>query len=84
MGTPFADRAAPFPGRLPPRLRDLGLAGKVLPGSDFPNIAWPYAAQIAGLSRLGLDGTWLTAVCWGNGVSMFGPPVNPDVPAAGR
>ncbi|WP_326641541.1 amidohydrolase family protein [Streptosporangium sp. NBC_01755] len=36
--TDFAERGMPFPARLRPRLRDLGLAGKVLLGSDFPNI----------------------------------------------
>lgn len=72
--TPYAEREAPFPERLLPRLRDLGLAGKVLLGSDFPNIAWPYAAQVAGLVRLGLGDAWLRAVCWQNGVTLFGPP----------
>jgi hypothetical protein len=71
--TPFFDEIAPFPAGLLPRLRDLGLAGKVLLGSDFPNIPHEYAAQVAGLARLDLGDDWLRAVCWGNAAARFGP-----------
>jgi hypothetical protein len=50
----------------------LGLAGKVLLGSDFPNIPYVYAEQIAGLVRLGLGEPWLRAVCWDNAARLFG------------
>ena len=70
--TPFFERLTPFPDRALPRLQALGLAGKVLLGSDFPNIPYPYAEQIAGLARLGLDVPWLRAVCWENAARMFG------------
>lgn len=70
--TGFFDKIAPFPGEALPRLRDLGLAGKVLLGSDFPNIPHPYAHQIAGLARLGLGPGWLRAVCWDNPVRLLG------------
>ena len=56
----------PFPARLKPRLRDLGLAGKVLLGSDFPNIPHSYAHQLHALDRLDLGEDWLRAVCWDN------------------
>jgi predicted TIM-barrel fold metal-dependent hydrolase len=79
--TPFFEQWVPFPRELLPQLRDLGLAGKVLLGSDFPNIGYPYADQLAGLVRLGLDEAWLRAVCWGNFTSMFGPSPG-TVPAA--
>ncbi len=70
--TGFFDELAPFPRDLLPRVRDLGLAGKILLGTDFPNIPYPYAEQIAALGRLGLGDDWLRAVCWGNPVRMFG------------
>jgi hypothetical protein len=70
--TEFFDRFAPFPAASLPLLRDLGLAGKVLFGSDFPNIPYPYAAQVAGLARLDLGPEWLRAVCWHNAIALFG------------
>ncbi len=70
--TPFFQEAAPFPEVLLPRLRALGLAGKVLLGSDFPTIPHDYAEQIAALARLGLGDEWLRAVCWGNAARLFG------------
>lgn len=62
--TDFFDEIAPFPARALPLLRDLGEAGKVLLGSDFPNIPYPYARQIAGLAGLGFGDRWLKTVCW--------------------
>ncbi len=76
--TPFFERIAPFPATALPRLRDLGLAGKVLLGSDFPNIPHPYAEQIASLARLGLGDDWLRAVCWHNAGRLLRPgPAGP-------
>ena len=69
--TPFFDAlGAAFPADLVPRLRDL--QPKVLLGSDFPNLPYPYAEQLAGLARLDLGEDWLRDVCWGNGVRLFG------------
>jgi hypothetical protein len=64
--TDFFEQMAPFPPALRPRLRDLGLAGKVLLGSDFPTIPYPYAHQLESLERLNLGDDWLRAVCWSN------------------
>jgi uncharacterized protein len=72
LDCPGLRAAHPFLARALPRLRELGLAGKVLLGSDFPNIPYPYAEQIAGLVRLGLGGPWLRAVCWANAAHLFG------------
>ncbi len=72
--TGFFDSLAPFPAAALPLARELGLAGKVLLGSDFPNIPYPYAWQLAGLARLGLGEQWLRAVCWDNPVALFGAP----------
>jgi hypothetical protein len=69
--TDFFEAAAPFPPSLRPRLRELGLAGKVLLGSDFPNIPYPYAHQLEALMRLDLGDDWLRAVCWSNTRNLF-------------
>ena len=45
---------------------------KVLLGSDFPTIPYPYAHQLEGLARLDLGDDWLRAVCWHNGVRLLG------------
>jgi uncharacterized protein len=71
--TSFFDAlGAAFPRDLLPRLRDL--QPKVLLGSDFPNIPYPYAEQLAGLSRLDLGDDWLRDVCWYNGERLVGGP----------
>ena len=68
--TDFFDVEAPYPRALRERLLDL--QPKVLLGSDFPTIPYPYAHQLAGLARLGLGEQWLRDVCWNNGVRIFG------------
>ncbi|MGY2702240.1 amidohydrolase family protein [Nocardioides sp. HB32] len=60
-----------YPSQLVPRLRDLG--HRVLLGSDFPTIPYPYAHQLEGLARLDLGDDWLRRVCWENGAALFGP-----------
>jgi predicted TIM-barrel fold metal-dependent hydrolase len=67
----FDDLGAAFPVDLVPRLRDL--QPKVLLGSDFPNIPYPYDTQVIGLTRLELGDDWLRSVCWENGERIFGP-----------
>ncbi|MEU3981461.1 amidohydrolase family protein [Streptomyces sp. NPDC026672] len=68
--TDFSERQAPFPRRALPRLADLG--DRVLLGSDFPNIPYPYVHQLHALERLGLGDDWLRAVCHDNGARLFG------------
>jgi predicted TIM-barrel fold metal-dependent hydrolase len=70
--TDFFDRLAPFPPDALPLLKDLGARGKVILGSDFPNIPYPYARQIEGLTRLGFGDNWLKAVCWQNPIRLLG------------
>ena len=76
MFTDFFDAAAPYPGPLLSRLADLD--GKVLFGSDFPTIPYPYRHSLDALQRLRdreprLDDDWLRDVCWRNGEALFGP-----------
>ena len=73
--TSFFDQESPYPDHLLPRLADLG--DRVLLGSDFPTIPYPYLDQLDGLTRLagrhdGLGEDWLRRVCWHNGVELFG------------
>lgn len=68
----FEEMGGAYPPGLLPRLRDLGLAGKVHLGSDFPNIPYPYAVQLEALERLDLGEEWLRAVCWDNPVALLG------------
>jgi predicted TIM-barrel fold metal-dependent hydrolase len=73
----FTDFFFPFPEALLPRLVEL--RSKVLLGSDFPTIPYPYAHQLESLARLDLGDDWLRAVCWDNGVRLFGehrPPTD--------
>ncbi|CAN5636191.1 amidohydrolase family protein [soil metagenome] len=68
--TDFFEEMAAFPTDLLPRLVDL--QDKVLLGSDFPNLPYPYAHQLEALERLDLGEDWLRAVCWHNGVRLLG------------
>ncbi|QZY28414.1 amidohydrolase family protein [Nocardioides coralli] len=68
----FDEMGAAYPPALLPRLRDLGLAGRVWLGSDFPNIPYPYTHQLDALERLDLGEDWLRAVLWENGVARLG------------
>ncbi|RLV49835.1 amidohydrolase [Nocardioides mangrovicus] len=67
-----------FPADLLPRVVDLG--PKVLLGSDFPTIPYPYAHQLEALTRLRdleprLDDDWLREVCWHTPVRLLGDPL---------
>jgi predicted TIM-barrel fold metal-dependent hydrolase len=76
--TDFFEAIAPFPRALLSRLEVL--RAKVLLGSDFPNIPYPYAHQLASLARIGLGEPWLRAVCWENPARLFGVEADPDPP----
>ncbi len=68
--TDFFEEMAPYPPSLLPRLASL--QEKVLLGSDFPTIPYPYLHQLEALAGLGLGEDWLRAVCWDNGARLFG------------
>jgi uncharacterized protein len=72
--TDFFEDLSAYPSSLLPRLATL--QDKVLLGSDFPTIPYPYLHQLEALARLGLGEHWLRAVCWDNGARLFG--VNGD------
>jgi predicted TIM-barrel fold metal-dependent hydrolase len=66
----FTDFLPPYPRELLPRLVDLG--DRILLGTDFPTIPYPYAHQLESLARLDLGDDWLRKVCWDNGATLFG------------
>jgi predicted TIM-barrel fold metal-dependent hydrolase len=67
--TDFSERQAPFPAGELGRLADLG--ERVLLGSDFPNIPYPYVHQLEAIERLGLGSAWVRGVCYENGAALF-------------
>jgi hypothetical protein len=68
--TDFMERLAPFPAALRPRLA--AAADRILLGSDFPNIPYPYLHQLQALARLDLGPAWLRAVCHDNAARLLG------------
>ena len=68
--TDFVEETMPFPQSERDRLADLG--HKVLLGTDFPNIPYPYAHQLEALAGLGMGEDWLRAVWHGNAARLFG------------
>jgi predicted TIM-barrel fold metal-dependent hydrolase len=69
FATDFTERLMPFdPAH---RSRLAALREKILLGSDFPSIPYPYAHQLAALHRLDLGEEWLRAVLWENGARLF-------------
>lgn len=68
--TDFCEGFMPFPRQALPRLGELG--DRILFGSDFPNIPYPYLHQLQALERLGLGEEWLRAVCHDNATALFG------------
>lgn len=68
--TAFTEQDAPFPRAELPRLE--GLGDRVLLGTDFPNIPYPYADALEAPERAGLSRAWLRAVCHDNAARLFG------------
>lgn len=71
-GTDFTEATTPMPDHYVWRLAELG--DKVVLGSDFPNIPYPYAHQLEALDRLGLGDEWLRKVLWENGKRLLRLP----------
>ncbi|MEV6061401.1 amidohydrolase family protein [Nocardia asteroides] len=67
--TDFNDSGAPFPVAERERLRRFG--DRILFGSDFPNIPYPYEEAIVALERLDLGPGWLRRVCHDNAAELF-------------
>ncbi len=68
--TDFTEAATPFPTDLRGRLADLG--DKVVFGSDFPNIPYPYLHAVDSVLALDLGAEWNRAVLAGNARRLLG------------
>ncbi|MGH3460559.1 MAG: amidohydrolase family protein [Kribbellaceae bacterium] len=67
--TDFVEETTPFPASTRPLLLDL--QERILLGTDFPNIPYPYVHQLESLTRLDLGDDWLRAVCHHNATRLF-------------
>lgn len=72
VATDFTERLAPMPRDYVARLP--GLGDRIVLGSDYPNIPYPYAEQLDALARLDLGDDWMRAVLWDNGARLLGLP----------
>jgi predicted TIM-barrel fold metal-dependent hydrolase len=72
VGTAFMADVHALPREILPKVRDLGLAGRVFFGSDFPSIPYPFAHQVEVIEQWNLGEEWLRRVLWGNAVTRFG------------
>lgn len=70
VATDYMNAIAPLPADLPELFARL--SDRIVLGSDFPNIPYPYAHQIDALARLGLGDEWLRGVLWRNPVRLLG------------
>jgi hypothetical protein len=70
--TDFAEQGSPFPSEQLPALRELGLAGRVVLGSDFPSIPYQYEHQLDALARLELGDDWMRQVLWHAPAALLG------------
>lgn len=69
--TAFTNETMPFPDCEAHRLRQLG--DRILFGSDFPNIPYPYADAMTAITALpGVDDDWLRGVFYRNAARLFG------------
>lgn len=67
--TPYIERHAPFPRSEFARLREFG--GRVLLGTDFPNIPYDYVEQLRSLAALDMGDDWLRGVLYNNAAELF-------------
>ncbi len=62
VGTTFMESRAPIPQHYASSLARLG--GKIVLGTDFPSIPYPYSHQLHVLNHWGLGREWLANVLW--------------------
>lgn len=67
--TDFSEELCPFPLSEVSRLADL--QDRILFGSDFPNIPYPYLDALQALTRFDLGDEWLRAVVHDNAATLF-------------
>ncbi|MEV6719001.1 hypothetical protein AB0M48_43980 [Lentzea sp. NPDC051208] len=67
--SPFTEQMVPLPADW--RARIAGLADRVVLGTDFPNIPYPYEVQLDAIRSWGLDAAAEQAVLHDNGVRLL-------------
>ena len=72
VGTSFMDRFAALPRSVSDAYGAHG--DRIVLGTDFPNIPYPYRTQLDALASWDLGADWLRAVCWDNGARLIGSP----------
>lgn len=70
--TDFMDELATFPPDRIDQLRVVGERGKILFGSDFPNIPYTYEHAVAAIERLELGDSWTREVLFCAANRLFG------------
>lgn len=78
--TDFSEEQFPFPASARADLEALG--DKVLFGSDYPNIPYPYHHAVDSVVRLGLGAQWSRKVLYHNAVRLFGLTPAPVMPTS--
>lgn len=68
--TDFTNEKTPFPDDQLPRLVDVG--DRILFGSDYPNIPYPYPHGLEAVERLGLGDDWVRGVLHDNAARLLG------------
>lgn len=77
--TAFTEASQPFPRERLPQLLELG--DRILFGSDFPNIPYPYLEAVDAVLGLGLGDDWARKVLHDNAARLFGGArVDADAP----
>lgn len=74
--TRFTEQESPFP--VAERSRLLQLADRVLFGSDFPNIPYPFLEAVEAVRALELGDEWLRGVLRQNAHALFGSASAPE------
>lgn len=71
VGVPFSEAQAPLPADWGARLADVG--DRIVLGSDFPNIPYPYEVQLEAISSWGLSTEAERAILHDNGLRLLSP-----------
>lgn len=72
VGTDYMNQRFPVPDDVLSRWGRLG--SRIVLGTDFPNVPYPYAHQLEALVRWGFGDEWLRSVIWRNGARLMSVP----------
>jgi predicted TIM-barrel fold metal-dependent hydrolase len=69
VGVPFSEQMVPLPKDW--RSRIAGMSDRIVLGSDFPNIPYPYEVQLDAIRSWGLDAAAEQAILHDNGARLL-------------